>query len=174
MLLHSDEMLLSFVSEIFFFCVAHLWFQISRCPGQRLAFLPRRPAILVLSVLLTATLMCVTLSFPPSPVLHLLCLIPPFLQQRILLGRWWWGWGTGGEVDSRDPSVVCRVCLGFFFSQAPGSEWIKNSSCCSGRAVLPGSTAKGRCWALWVISAHLWDTKEHTQPSIWLALFLFL
>lgn len=42
------------------------------------------------------------------------------------------------------PSVVSAVCI--FPKHLPlRSEWIKNSSCCSGRAGLPGNTARGRC-----------------------------
>lgn len=99
----------------FFLCVAHLRFQISRCLGQRLAFLPRRPAILVLSVLLTATLMCVTLFFslPSSAVLHLLCSSLHSCSSAFSSADDDGDEGLGGEVDSRDPSVVCSVC---FFS----------------------------------------------------------
>lgn len=49
---------------------------------QRLGFLPRRPAILVPSVLLTATQMCVTQPPPVPAVLHLLCHIPLHLCLR--------------------------------------------------------------------------------------------
>lgn len=52
---------------------------------QRLALLLRRPAIPVPSVLLTATLMCVTSTPPSSPVLHLLYLISPSLQHCLPL-----------------------------------------------------------------------------------------
>lgn len=144
--LPSDEMLLLFVSQIFFFCVAHLRFQISRCPGQRLAFLPRRPAILVLSVLLTATLMCVTLFFSPS--------LPPPSSIFSASSLHSCSSAFSSVDDDGDEGLgvkwihvipQSRALYVIFFSKPPRSEWIKNSSCCSGRAVLPGSTAKGRC-----------------------------
>ncbi len=96
-------------------------FQMCRCWMQRLAFLLRRPVILVLSVLLTATLMCVTTS-PSSlaPVLHLLCLISPSSQRCLqdtsadegpacallmCIYAATLGW----------PSVTSAACVGVFF-----------------------------------------------------------
>lgn len=159
---------------------------------QRLALLLRRPAIPVPSVLLTATLMCVTstppslLPCPPSSLPHfsILAALPPSTSAD---GG---GGGPNGwlvDVHLCGHAELTKRYVGFvhgrFFFPLPffpqhlplSSEWIKNSSCCSGREQLPGGTAKRWCWALWVISAHLWDTERRAHPaSILLALFLFL
>lgn len=158
---------------------------------QRLALLLRRPAIPVPSVLLTATLMCVTstppslLPCPPSSLPHfsILAALPPSTSAD-------GGGGPNGwlvDVHLCGHAELTKRYVGFvhgrFFFPLPffpqhlplSSEWIKNSSCCSGREQLPGGTAKRWCWALWVISAHLWDTERRAHPaSILLALFLFL
>lgn len=105
------------------------------------------PAILVPSVLLTATLMCVTSLRPPSSLPHLptLAALPPTHL------KWWRA--DGCDVDASDtwriavgwPSVMSTVRLGVIPNHLPfGSEWIKNSPCCGEKAELPPIATKGR------------------------------
>lgn len=120
------------------------------------------------------------LSRPPSSLPHpsiLPTARPP--RQPLMRTDWCWWWWCGGT------HLIFLSCAVHVSPRASpthlgySSEWIKNSSCCSegwwGGSVLPGSTAGGRCRALYESSVRTCGTQRST-PSLqsgWL-LFLFL
>lgn len=178
-MLHKSSYLQGFCQFGWFFFLppcffsTRLEFHVWRCWMQKLAFLLRRLAILVLSVLLTATLMCVTQP-PPTPLSSIFFVTSPCSaasETPRLMGELL----TWIHLSTLHwPSGVKAVCVSS--KHLPfGSEWIKNSSCCSGNAGIPRNTAKGRCWApMSHQCAPVGLRKEHTLPqSYWLYFFFF-
>lgn len=137
----------------------------------------RRPAILVLSVLLTASLVCVTTpplpSRPPSslPHLYILAAHASGAHRPATRDRWRLHIVDAHLCECVALNHLCVCVLVCVCVYTPVSEWIKNSSRCSGRA------EPHRRGAMLSSMSHQLTPVGHkrTHPGlILLALFLFL